>query len=520
MTIFYRLGSPGTTSIQPETPPTAEELYGPEEAQYSPPVVVTSPIRYDEPVRAKFIDSGSIIPVADFDIPPELSYTVRVGWEAIPANVFTLDASQLDSSKVLASQYSSFLNLLQFGLSRFSAPGPEGLFPPGSDTFSDDFSALFSDISDDVKSIRVRRGRDDNLNQFEAGTANITLDDQTSRYSPLNPDSDLSPFVVPGRPVTIEAVLNGQRYGVFRGFIRSIEHDPSKTEKQTVLQCQDLFLYLSRSKPEIVFQAPPITTGEAIGVVLDSIGWTDPSLRQLGFGDIIEEGFGPFTGDTTALQIIQDLLQSERGEFYQGRDGVVRFFYRQARAQRQTGIALDGAVAGAIPASDITNIRNRAIVSKTGEGSQKWEDEGSITNYGPSEITLDTKYINGPEQALGLAQWLVSQSKDPQPPIRAVDFLANDTYGRMFVALVLEIGDRIRVADSGVNLAEREFFIEGIEHSIDPGRHRTAFTLSKVPDQSPIIFGTSRNTGDEFASPTTDVAPYTTAETQPDIFAY
>jgi hypothetical protein len=499
-----------TGSIEPVVTPTEEELYGEKETQYSPPVETSAPVVYNEPVRASFIDGGSLIPVDLLDSDAQIEYSVKVGWESVPANVFTLDGSQLDSSKILASQFSSFLNLLQFGISKFGS----------EDRFADSFSALYSDISEDVKSIRVKRGRDDNLDAFEAGTAVVTLDDQTSRYSPLNPGSDLSPFVTPGRPITIEIVLNGQRYGIFRGFVRSIEHDPSKTNKETTLQCQDLLLYLSRSKPEITYKAPPITTGEAIGVVLDSIGWGDPALRQLGFGDILEEGFGPFTGDKSALQIIQDLLVTERGEFYQGRDGVVRFFYRQARAQRQPGFLLDGAVAGAVPASDLTNIRNKATVTKTGSGSQTWEDIPSIENYGPSEFQIDSPYINGPTQALALAQWLVSQNKNPQPPIRAVDFVANVSYGRMFVSTILEIGDRIRVADAGVNLAEREFFIEGIEHSIEPGRHRTAFTLSKVPDQSPIIFDTSRVIGDEFSSPTVEDDPYTTSETAPDIFAY
>jgi len=504
MSVRYVLKADPANDEEPPSTPTEDELVGP--ATNENPVLPT----YIEPLRATFTDTGSIVPSALLDTAPSIQYVVKVGWESVPANAFTLDASQLDSSKELTSSFSSFLDLFQFDISTFG----------GTDGFADSFSALYADVSDDVRAIRTLRGRDDNLSDFEAGAASITLHDPTGRYNPLNNESNLYPYVTPGRPVIVEVLLNGQRYGVFRGFVRSIEHDPSQVVKTTTLQCQDLLLYLSRSKPVIQYQASPVTVGEAIGLVLDAVGWSDPNLRQLGYGQNLDGGFGPFTGDESALSIIQGLMTAERGEFYHGRDGVVRYFYRQARFLREPGFLLDGAAAGAVPASDLTNIKNRAIVTKTGSGSQTAEDTSSIENYGPSELTLESAYINSPADALSLAQLLVAQNKDPQPPIRSVDFIANATYGRMFVATTMEVGDRIKVADSAVNLDEREFFIEGIGHDISPGRHVTAFTLSKVPSARPIVFGTSRFITGELQSPSVTSSPYTTNDTSNDIFTY
>jgi len=504
MSVRYVLKADPADDEEPASTPTEDELVGPTSNEN--PVLPT----YIEPVRATFADTGSLVPSALLDSVPTIQYVVRVGWESVPANAFTLDASQLDSAKVLTAQFSSFLNLLQFGISEFG----------GTDGFADSFSALYADVSNDVRSIRVQRGRDDNLSDFEAGAAVVVLHDPTSKYSPLNKNSVLYPYVTPGRPIIIEMLLNGERHGIFRGFVRSIEHDPAQTVKTTTLQCQDLLLYLSRSKPVITYKASPITVGEAIGHVLDAVGWTDPNLRQLGYGQNLDGGFGPFTGSDSALSIIQGLVQVERGEFYHGRDGVVRYFYRQARFLREPGYLLDGAVAGAVPAADLTNIKNRAIVTKTGSGSQTAEDTNSIDNYGPSEVTLESAYINTPGDALSLAQLIVAQNKDPQPPIRAVEFVAEATYGRMFVATTMEIGDRIKVADSAANLDEREFFIEGISHEITPEKHVTGFTLSRVPSAKPIIFGTSRYISGELQSPSATVSPYTNDDTSSDIFTY
>ena len=499
---------------EPVSTPTEEELVGVAEVNNTGAVEEYSPAGVTEPVRADFIDTGSIVPSAALGSTPTISYVVRVGWESTPANAFTLDASQLDGGKELTSSFSSFLNLLQFGISTFG----------GTDGFADSFSSLYADISADVMSIRTKRGRDDNLSAFDAGEAVVTLHDPDGTYNPMNSSSSLYPYVTPGRPIIIEALLNGERYGIFRGFVRSIEHDPHATAKTSRLICQDLLLYLSRAKPEIAQQSAGLTTGECIGLVLDAVGWTDENLRQLGYGDIVGGTFGPFTGDTSALQIIQDLLVTERGEFYHGRDGVVRYFYRHARAVRESGFLLDGAVAGATPAADLTNVRNKAIVTATGSGTATWSDEPSITNFGPSEVVLESSYLVSSAQAQSLAQWLVTNNKTAQPPLRAVEFVANSDYGRLFVALTMEIGDRIAVADSAVNLDQREFFIEGIEHEISNGGHlqRTSFTLSAVPPQAPLMFGVSRVVGTPsvYSSPTGTASPYTEATTESNIFAY
>jgi hypothetical protein len=503
MAVRYFITGRSATYVEPVTAPTVTELVG--------PATVIAPIdpNFDEPVNADFIDTGSVVPSSPLASSPSVQYVVKVGWEAVPANAFVLNESQLDSSNELQSAYTDFLNIFQFGISQFD----------GVDRFADAFSAAYSEISDDVKAIRIRRGRDDNLSDFEAGQAIVVLNDPDARYSPLNSSSDLYPNVVPGRQIVIEALLNGERYGMFRGFVRSIEHDPESSSRTTTLQCQDMLLYLSRYKPVLAAQSTPITTGEAIGVILDELGWDDPSLRQLGYGDFLPS-FGPFDGSKSALEIIRDLMLSERGEFYHGRDGVVRFFFRHARAIRESGFSLDGAVAGAIPASDLTNIRNRAIVTVTGLGSQTALDTTSITNYGPSEITLETPYIDNASTALSLAQWLVAQGKEPQPPIRAVEYMASKDYATMFLTLTSEIGSRLFVSDSAVNLDEREFYIEGIEHDITPGFHRAALTLSRVPEQAPLIFGTTRMISGVFQSPSGTASPYTTTGTSPDLFAY
>jgi hypothetical protein len=420
----------------------------------------------------------------------EAEYSVRIAWEPLVSNAFMLDGSDLNGTDVLTNQYSDSLDVLVFGISEFG----------GTDLFGTDSDALYADVSPDLQRISIRRGRDDNLSTFSAGEATITLKDIDSTYSPLNVDSPLYPNVLPGRPIRIAASFGGTEYGQFRGFVRSIEHDPSKTARKTIVHAQDLFLYLSRAKPTIT-NTGTITTGAAIGTVLTAIDWTNTSYRDLGTGDTINSGFSN-NGEESALQLIEGFLETERGEFFQSRGGTIIYRDRYDRYTRTSaGTVTDGA-AQAIAATDLTNIRNRARVTKTGSGTATWTDYVSATNYGYSDYpAIDSPYINNASQGTALAQWLVSQGKDPSPPVRSLRYVANKSDNAMVTALSRDLGDRITVADSTIK-GTADFYIEGIEHSISNGGklHEVAFTLSKVPSIPPIIFGTSEFDGpDVFA---------------------
>jgi len=441
----------------------------------------------------------------------EATYTVRVAWEPTPANAFVLDGSALNGPDQLTNVYTSSLDLLTFDLSTFD----------GTDVFAGTFDALYADVSDAVSSVSIRRGRDSNLTDFMAGEATITLVDLDGTYSPMNTASPLYPNVVPGRPVSIDATFGGTVYGQFRGFVRSIEYDPAPGARRTTFHAQDLFLHLSRAKPTIT-NTGTVTTGAAIGKVLDAVDWTDTAYRELGTGDTINAGFSN-AATSTALELVGGFLDIERGEFYQGRGGTVVYRPRAARYSRtSSGTITDGA-AYAVAASDLTNIRNRVSVVKTGAGTATHTDHASVTSYGASDATtIESTYLNDATQATALAQWMVTQTKDPSRPLRALRYVANKSDPAMVTALARDLGDRITVADVTLG-GTADFYIEGIEHQVGKGGklHEVSFALSSVPASAALTFGTSRvRDGGEYGSPTATGAPYDTVQTTSDVFAY
>lgn len=127
------------------------------------------------------------------------------------------------------------------------------------DVFGSAFSTFFDgaqdDITTDVESIRIRRGRDDLLSQMNGGTCEIVVRRPTDRayWNPANKASTINannaPGFVPGRPVRVRATdpTTSTVYGLFFGFLRSASFDYQTG--QCRLSCVDLFYYLQRTSP-------------------------------------------------------------------------------------------------------------------------------------------------------------------------------------------------------------------------------------------------------------------------------
>ncbi|MFZ9987492.1 MAG: hypothetical protein ACO3HV_07060 [Candidatus Nanopelagicales bacterium] len=117
------------------------------------------------------------------------------------------------------------------------------------------FTGTYDDITEDVLSVRVRRGRDDILSQMNAGTADIEVCRPSNRsyWNPANKSSLLNsanaPGFVPMRPIRIQATdpATGTTYGIFYGFLRSARFDYATGICR--ISCTDLMLPLSRTNP-------------------------------------------------------------------------------------------------------------------------------------------------------------------------------------------------------------------------------------------------------------------------------
>jgi len=193
------------------------------------------------------------------------------------------------------------------------------------------YDGVYDEITADVLSIAIRRGRQSELNIAEIGTLELTLTDPDRKYSPENATSPLYGSLLPRLPIKVEASLGG-KIQLFHGFIDKFVCHPKLDKQTSYLYAVDGMDFLSRADVSGTLYKNQ-ATGTLVGYILDDAGW-DAAKRDLDTGDLtVPIGF--WSG-ISALTAIRNLEKSEVGSFaYIDNEG--NFVWEDANAR--TGAA-------------------------------------------------------------------------------------------------------------------------------------------------------------------------------------
>lgn len=265
------------------------------------------------------------------------------------------------------------------------------------------------------------------------------------------------------------------------------------------------------------------TTGEFIGRLLDAIDFNDPTLRRGGIDNTGSRNTTLDVGDTitvssvdgakSALAIIEELLEAERGVFYINGDGVATFEERDSRWHRTSSAAtITDAAIKSNPGFQLDKLVNRQTVSRIDPATQNptgtpqtASNEVSIALFGISSgSSISSQYLDDDGVAFQLAQYLVNLRSDFETPV-VVELDGGDATA-LTQQLTRELQDRVTVNDT-VAGTSGDYIIEAVEHEISDGGNRfiTRFTLSKYGTAA-IVFA-----ADAASSPITFAPPDGTA---------
>lgn len=305
----------------------------------------------------------------------------------------------------------------------------------------------------EVQEFTITRGRSSDLSTTQAGTCVLKLFDSAAKYNPLNTGSALYGSLNPMRPIRIRAThpITSTEYTIFYGFILTIEFNGDPDALTTTIECVDLFEWLNNSYPTISTQTN-VDCGTLIGTILAEIGWTQTSLRSLDTTGKTIPSFSA-SGTATALSLIQDLLEVDRGIFYISRSGVATYKSHHTMAVVETSAATFTSLqAGAMrPSTQARLIINGQTVTKTGNSAQTVTNQSSRQSYGQRDgAGITSAYLNSDTQAESLARLIVAEHKDPLTPARPVKlFNVTDQTGALLTQqLVRDVADYVTVSDS------------------------------------------------------------------------
>jgi hypothetical protein len=147
-----------------------------------------------------------------------------------------------------------------------------GLYPqvvieiaPGYKPFQ--ASPVWVDITADVGDWECHRGRQHELNRFEAGQLKVSIDNRGGPYYPFNtaaPPTGYSGNITPGMPIRIRAVYGSAVWPVYYGFTESIKPKwRSINEGEVELQARDVLKYLNLKRVTSISNYTATITADA-----------------------------------------------------------------------------------------------------------------------------------------------------------------------------------------------------------------------------------------------------------------
>jgi len=275
------------------------------------------------------------------------------------------------------------------------------------------------DLTPDVYSISIRRGRNILKDTYDAGTAIVRVLDPAGNFNPQNVNSIYYPFLTPLRKLRISATTATAEHFLFSGYVNDYRYYfPVGQETAYVdILCTDGFRLLQMSNIATVADtAAGQTTGTRINKILDDVQFPN-SMRSIATGD------ATCIADTGTVRTTLDAIKNAEfseglGAFYMSPDGTAVYKSRSevTASLGDTAIAFNQTTG--IPyrnvkyAFDDKLIINDVRFTRTGGTVQNFFSQSSIDKYFPHGLNQENLIAETDAQVLGAAQNYVNTRKE------------------------------------------------------------------------------------------------------------
>jgi hypothetical protein len=290
------------------------------------------------------------------------------------------------------------------------------------------------DLTPDVRSISIRRGRNIMRDTYEAGTCIVRVLDPNSYFNPQNTASPYFGFLTPLRKLRVSATVGNVGYFLFSGYTNNYKYTyPQNQETGYVdIECSDAFRLMQLATVTTVSGATAgQDTGTRIGKILDQVSWP-ASMRTIDTGNttcVVDPGTS-----RTSLDALKNAEFSEQGAFYLNQEGTAIFLNRTnvIKTYGTTPIEFDQSTGipytNLVFAFDDKLIINSAGMTRVGGTQQVSENAASITKYFPHQSNQENLVAQTDADTLNIAKIYVATRAETTIRIDAmtVDLLDPD----------------------------------------------------------------------------------------------
>lgn len=272
--------------------------------------------------------------------------------------------------------------------------------------------------------LTISRGIEPLYGRAATGVAQIALRNTDGRFSPRNSASDHYPLIVTGRKIQASRRTSGGTLTpIFTGSLRQVQVDSDPSVLRANFDAHDLLGKLARtiiSTPLYVDQR----SDQLISALLALAGWTGATNLETGAKTF------PYASwrKTSALDAIQQVVDSELGLFFIAADGTPTFHHRYYQLLATTPAAtLNNAMHGLTAWLDQDDIYNEAQITVhprvVGEVGVLWAwEEAPFLLLAGASLTLEAEFADPNFGAGCEATGLIT-------PVSGTDFTANTEAG-------------------------------------------------------------------------------------------
>jgi hypothetical protein len=330
----------------------------------------------------------------------------------------------------------------------------------------------FEDVTSRVRSVQISRGKNRDLDRFNAGGLTVTFNNQDRAFDPLFAASPFAGNIVPRREVRVLADGTAAYVGKVTDW--NLGYDPSG-QSLAELQASDALTFLAQqvlTPGTAVVQA----SGARVNAVLDmpTVEWPSGD-RDIDTGASI---LGDDVFEGNVLTYLQKVELSEGGLFFIDKAGRVAFRDRLATptVDNVTVFADDGTGIPFAPAAveyGTEQLFNQVIVTSP-QATATANAALSQTRYGILERQIDT-LLDDTNQVPDYADFLVGRYAEPEYRFAQLSVdISNLTSGQRSSMYALDMGSVIQVkfTPNGIGPAiERYGLVISIGHDISPDDH-------------------------------------------------
>jgi hypothetical protein len=362
----------------------------------------------------------------------------------------------------------------------------------------------YADLTSLVLSITIKRGRNRQLDQFNAGTAQVVFNNNTRILDPLNTASIYYPYVLPRSPIIIYA--NGTP--IYTGYVEDWNLDyGNASQDRMIASCVDTFGTMANQVLN-AWTPSEEKSGVRVSAVLDRPEVLYQGARSIGTGSSTLGAYAVTQG-TTVLNYLQQVNTSEQGFLYSAADGTMTFKGRSSVLNPVSGASFRTDGAGINYMSLVNQygselLYNYIVGTSPAGAAQTASDSTSINLYQAQNYNLLNLLNSTTTEVAGLVNYLLGKYKNPVLRFTGVSIqLAALTTAQWATIFAIDLTSVVTVqkdfSTGTPTSTSQTVIVSGINHKISAGTHIIEYTFESTDQNAyftldDAIFGTLSTT--------------------------